>query len=263
MNKKELNSKDTELRKRLNIFLVFSMGALYALYRFVLVPLYSSYSNDIQYMNTVLPMIMQTLYQISEIIAISIGYAVTVYSVYRYGMNNTTPTFVIFSAVTVLQLFAGYLMSFSGEIGIIDMAVLFLPMALMLLQYFIVVLIASKTFERYGEMLKRKNNSARVLGENVSDSDVGVYPFKSVFDKTNPMIHVSFWGAVVVLVTSIVNILPSFVIYSIRYSYVFWNMLIERTVVSLLLCVICYFVTVYMLMLFFEKKIKRELYDEK
>lgn len=261
-----LNNKERILRRKLNTFFAVGMLLLYCIFCFVLVPLGNMFANDIEYMNTALPSVIEYIYDLVEIIAIALAYAVSIYSIYRYGMEKIEVPAIIFSAITLFKYISNVFMTWSdvglNSIDIWSDIISISPFLLELLQYFVVVHIASKILSNHRDIIAKKSKAEKKIG--IQPGGDGIYPFKSLFNLGNPMIKSAFWAGIIVAATKVaqrifydmfltimtgvpqLSEIPGMIIY---YS-------------SDILCgLACYFAVIWLLMLFLEKKLRRELYE--
>lgn len=261
-----MNKKELILRRKLNIFFAVSMTLLYCLYCFALVPLGNMYANDVQYMDTVLPTVIEYIYDLIEIVAIALAYSVSIYSIYRYGVGKIGIPAIIFLLVTLFKYLSNVLMTwFDNGFAIkvwSDIRSILVPMFFELLQYFVVLLIAYKILSKHIDFVDKKRKADKKLG--VQASGEGIYPFKSFVDLKNPMLRASFWAGVIVAATKVAQRIFYDILYTIMYGIPQLSeipgMIIYYS--SDILCgVACYFAVIWLLMLFWEKKIKRELYE--
>lgn len=241
---------------------------LYCLYCFVLVPLCNMYANDVQYMDTILPTVIEYIYDLVEIVAIALAYAVSIYSIYGYGVGRIAMPAVIFSAVTLFKYVVNVVMTWK-DIGFdvsdlwSDIRSILIPLFLELLQYFVVLLIANKVLSKHLDFMEEKRKAEQRLGRKVSGD--GVYPLKSLFDLKNPIIKIAFWSGVIVAITKVAQRILYDVIWSVMFGLPHPSeipgMIIYYSA-DILCGVACYFAVIWILMLFLEKKLKRELYEE-
>ena len=242
------------------------MALLYCLYCFALVPLGNMYANNIQYMDTVLPTVVEYIYDLVEIVAIALAYAVSIYSIYRYGVSRIGLPAIIFSLVTLFKYLANVLMTWINNGFDItvwsDIRSVLVPLFFELLQYFVVLLIAYRVISNHLEFVAQKQKAERKLGAmSVGD---GIYPFRSFIDLNNPVIKSAFWAGVIVATTKVAQRVFYDILYTIMYGIPQLSeipgMIIYYS--SDILCgVACYFAVIWLLMLLLEKKLKRELYE--
>ncbi len=243
------------------------MTLLYCLYCFALVPLGNMYANDVQYMNTVLPTVIEYIYDLVEIAAIALAYAVSIYSIYRYGVGRIGAPAVIFSSVTLFKYVVNVFMTWK-DVGFdasnlwSDIRSILVPMFFELLQYFVVLLIAYKILSAYLDMVDKKRKADKRLGAKPSGE--GIYPFRSFVDLKNPMIKGAFWAGVIVAATKVAQRILYDVLYTVMFGIPQLSEVPGMIIYyfSDILCgVACYFTVIWLLMLFLEKKLKRELYE--
>ena len=254
-------------RASLNLF--FGIGALifYCLYCFALIPLWRYCANDIQYMNTALPEVIEIIYDLVELAVISAAYAVSIYSVYNYGIGDTFITAGIFAAVTFFKYAINLVMSWIDAGFDVDVASdavsVLVPLCLELLQYFIVLLIANKIISRYKDSVKLRLAAAKRLGAQVEISKP--YPFATLVEFKNPLLKSALAAGICIAVSKV----GQRIVYDLFYSLMYGAprlaeipVMIVYYLSDVLTGVACYFIAVWLLMLFFETKFKRELYNE-
>lgn len=253
------------LRRKLNIFFAICMTALYSLYCFVLVPLSIMYSNDVVYKDTLLPTVTEIIYDAVEIIAISLGYAVSVYSIYRYGLSKTVPSMILFCVITLFKYVSNLLMDWRGGDFLVsrlasDIVVILIPLLLEILQYFIVIWITNKVIISHEEKMTARKRTAET-GESLNtDRDMGVYPFRGAIDKSNPLMRIALWAGLVIIITGLLQSIPYFYIVSSAYGFPIWSV-ISHVLTVTLEGILCYFTMLTLWILFFQYKNKRELYE--
>ncbi len=242
------------------------MMFLYCLYCFALVPLGNMYANDIQYMDTVLPTVIEYIYDLVEIVAIAIAYAVSIYSIYRYGVGKIGIPAMIFLLVTLSKYLINVFMTWLDngfEIRIwSDIRSILVPLFFELLQYFVVLLIAYKILSVHLELVEKKRKADKKLG--IKPSTDGIYPFKSFIDINNPMIKSAFWAGVIVAATKVAQRIFYDILYTIMYGVPQLSEIPGMIIYyssDILSGVACYFAVIWLLMLFLETKLKRELYE--
>jgi len=245
-----LNNVDVTKRRKLNIGLALGMLILYSLYCFVLVPLGISVSNNVMYSDTVLPNVIEIVYDIVEIMAMSLGYAVTAYSIYSFTTVRSWPSMIIFCGLTVFKYVSNLAMDWIGGSYVPnnvlhDVAVITAPLLLEILQYFVVVWIASRVISNF----HRGRGKGKAQYENI-------YPFKRMLDMSNPMMKISFYVAVVIAVTSVLQSIPYYVeLFSITGFIL--SMILSQLVASVIHAVICYFVMRALTVCTIRKDLKR------
>lgn len=201
--------------KKLNILLAVGMSVLYTLYCFVLVPLYRMLESDIRFSDTVLPIVAEVLFVIVELLAISVGYAVSIYIIYRFGKSERHLPALLFCGATLYKLAVNLLMSWMDEGFMIDSvtndvwAALIIPLVLELVQYFIVIRLAMSALgDRVG--------TAYMQGKG--DSDEGVFPFGKMLDIDNPMIRTAFYAAIVVFASKLLSRMVYDIVLTVAYG---------------------------------------------
>lgn len=257
-----MKKRDVNLRARLNVFLAVVMGLIYCLYCFALVPLSLRLSSDIVYSSSALVTVIEVIYDTAEIIAISLGYAVLIYSVFRYGLSDSIPTVIIFCAVTLFKYVANLCMDwinygFSTESLGKDILVILLPFLLEVLQFLAILLISHRVISGYREVYRRVQEVQTLPSED----DEGVYPFSGAVNRKNPLMRAALYSGIVVVITCILQSVPYYFMVSYIYGAFPFVSAISQIVGSVIEGVVCYFAVILFLMLFFEQRVKRRLYS--
>lgn len=254
-------------RKKLNIFFAVCVAVLYCIYCFALIPLWKMYANDVLYMDTVLPEIVEYAYDLVELAVIALAYAVSVYSVYSYGLGGTWISALIFGVGTLFKyavnLCATWLdIGFDADSLLSDISSVALPMLLELLQYFIVLLIAYRILSKYREHIKKREKAARARGEEPAAESL--YPFENLIDFKNPAVRCALYSGIVVAVSKVAQRIVYDIFYTLMYGLPDTSEIPVMTVYYLsdiIVGIAVYFAVVFLLILFFEKRLKRELYE--
>lgn len=248
-------------RGKIYRFAIVSFAVLYSLYCFVFAPLNVRFSNDVLYMYTALPVVMELLYNISEIIAISVGYAVVIYGIYRFGIKKIKGAFVIYITAAFLKYFANTVMSwiFSGvetNAVLSDILMILIYTLVESAQLAIVTFFAYRIIGNFGKKYDTAFAAAKKLHEPYPEKDSMVYPFSRLLDRKNPVLNSALAGGVVIAASKVLMR----VWYDVFYTII--NGLPSGAgEILLMLCyylfdvvsgVLCYFVITFMLMKFFD-----------
>lgn len=263
MKKSSLIASDSRARVKLNIGLALCMTLIYAIYCFVLVPLTISLSVNVMYSDTLLPTVLEIIYDAAELLAMCIGYAASIYAIYAFGVREAIPSMIIFCALTLFKYISNIVMDMAN--GNLDFEVLFseelwaliLPVVLELIQYFVVVIIAKKVISAHKKIISNRNKSLVALGREVPQGD-GIYPFSNgIFDKKNPMVRMTFWVSMVVLITSSVQAVPYFLILSYIQGFNILQVLSYLAEVCVRFA-LSYVAVIFILKLLLSKRNKRQ-----
>ena len=260
-----MDKKELKLRRKLNIFFAISMILLYCLYCFVLLPLDISFANNKVLQDTILPNLIEIIYDIVEIVAISIAYAVSAYSIYRYGISKTWPSMILFVCITLFKHLSNVAMDwmngyFYADRVLNDLLIVAQPLLFESLQYFLVIWISNKIITESKEGMSEARKLAKKLGKSEQSSDYGFYPFKSIFNIHNPMMKTAFWAGIVIIITSLLQSIPFFIeVFSIEGFAAMW--ILSYILTTVVHGAACYFVMILLFVLFFQAKFKRELYE--
>lgn len=256
-----MKNREVDLRKRLNIFLAVVMGLIYCLYCFVLVPLSLRLASDVVYSSSAVVTVIEVIYDIAEIIAISLGYAALIYSMFRYGLSDSIPTVIIFCCVTLFKYVANLCMdwvNYGFDIQSLgrDILVILLPFLLEVLQFLAIMLISHRVISRYREVYGRADGDSC----GTCKDDEGVYPFSGVVNRKNPLMRVSLYSGMVVIITCILQSVPYYFTVSYIYGEFPFVSVLSQILGSVIEGVVCYFAVILFLMMFFERRVKMRLY---
>lgn len=240
------------------------MALLYCLYCFVLVPLSIRFANDVVYADTALPTVIEIIYDTVEVLAISLSYAVLIYSVYRYGLSGSVASMIVFCVITLFKYFANLSMdwiNYGFDVSELagDLFVILLPFLLEILQYFAVVLISHKIISSYVTAKEKRNLQLIENGKEELSENFGVYPFSGVVNMKNPIMKVAFWSGVVIAVTSTLQSVPFYFMVTYLAGFPLFSVL-SQIITSAIEGVVCYFAVILLEMMFFEQRTKHDLY---
>lgn len=242
------------------------MLALCCLYCFVLVPLSLRFATDVVYASTALPTVIEMIYDTVEVIAISLAYAVVIYSIYRYTLSESTVTIVIFCLVTLFKYISNLAMDWINY-GIDtdelprDLLLILLPLLLEILQFMLVVWIANRVMVAHRAAVQKKLSLIPSEDRAAVDTDRVVYPFSGIVNMKNPIMRCAFFAGVVIIVTSVVQSVPYYFMVTFISGFPVLSV-ISQILTAAVEGVVCYLCIILLHMLFFEQKTKRTLYGE-
>ncbi len=187
-----ITQKKLLVSSRLSV--LFTLLILNTVFALALAPLYSRAVSDAGFGFDYLPDILDAAMLVVHLCSFFICYAITAYSIFTFSTEQTVPTILIFSGMTVykygLNLVAGWFIfdgipTTSAEINLSVMSVVSNTM-LELFQYAIAILIAysiiKKVLPAYQLRLKQKEK----LGEAATLRDCA-FPFTSLLSTKNPL----------------------------------------------------------------------------
>ena len=212
----DMNKKISAMHAGLNLkSLLFSSYAFWgmilfsAIYCFVMLPIYASVSNNIVYMRTAIPDLVSFFAKVVEVIAISIGYALAVYALYRCDKLAAKTVYLVYGGASLIKCAAaqitlwildGGIPAFNNGFFEQSLWLIALPWALEMVQFTIFFLIAKKICHRY-----RSENKSRIWGGVIMpESDEGVYPIGRLNNFKNPLLCGARAGGLVILISKVV-----------------------------------------------------------
>lgn len=241
--------------------------ALYSLYCFVLLPLSTKFNSNIVYADTLLPAIMEFIYTIVELLAVSFGYASIVYIVYRFGLAKCRKVFDIILIASLYKYVANTVVSwfdggfYSDEL-LTDILNMIIYTALDVLQALIVGFAAYKIIGKFDSGYTVAKKSAEKLDGKYPERDTKVYPFSGLFNFKNPLIKSALAGGILIATVKILMRLWYDIIYTFYHGlpssfsevlYIIFNYVFDCVSGAL-----CYFVIVFTVLKFFDLYLKQK-----
>ena len=245
------------------------VGAIYA---FVMLPIYSSVSNNVVFMKTAIPDLVNFFAKVIEIIGICIGYAMAAYATYRIGKKSAGKVYSVYCSAAFIKCFVSQLVLWvqSGGIpafnnGFFEEALwlVVLPFILEVIQFTMFYLIIR------GILIKRSDAACCGLEASYTEKDKGIYPVGKIFDFKNPVLRCSRAGGLVILISKVL-------LTTVDEIYITIETRPIKTLDEALTCILrylsdcvcgvmAYFVMVFVIILFFEmlyKQTKSEMAPE-
>ena len=212
-----MNNTATERKLLFNtrIFVLLFFLLLNSLFALVLAPLYSRAASDIAFGFDYLPDILDAVILVVHLISFFFGYAVTIYSLFRFSFKKTVPTVIIIAAMTVykygMNLIAGWFIydvipTSSAELNLSIMSVVS-NTALELLQYAVIICVSYAVIKRAMPAFELQKKQHEKLGNAEFEMRECVFPFSSVISKKNPLQKSALYSAVAVSCFKIVQLL--------------------------------------------------------
>lgn len=193
-------------------FCIVAICVLYALY-LITVPILLTTSSNVQYMNTLIPQLVNFLGKVLEVCGIAVIYALCTYSIYKNGRGAYGRAYVICGASAFVKCLLAqtvYWLSSGGipaiNNGLIEELIwlVILPAALEVLQFTVFFLIVKRRIESFSASYEIASAGAKIKGVEYPVKDKLVFPFKSTFDTKNPLIYSSVIGGVVIGVSKLI-----------------------------------------------------------
>ena len=170
----------------------------------ILSPIYTQISSDIVLMYTILPIIVDYLIIVFDIIYVSILFAViscSAYNTFKIEESKNTG-FLLACAVVFLKHVLNFTVSSIVD-NYIDVA-FDIPLTLILIlldviSLFIVKAVALKKCKKHFNHAKRMQKAAKYLENVVYDENAEIYPFGSLLNYKNPIIFPIFVGIIITI----------------------------------------------------------------
>ena len=211
---------ETRLLRNTRLTLIVSLAVTNALFSFVLAPMKSYMVADKTFGFDYLPDIIDASITLVQILGVIAGFAVTIYSIYRFSFKKALPAMAIYVIMTVYKfgsnLVAGWFL-FDGVPHSSDLGFHIIVVAanalLQLIPYFITLLLIKNVMARAWPIFTlQKKNYEKSTGEKFEKRDF-VFPFKGWHNKKNPLQHSSFIASMVLIGFAVlVNLIPDIII---------------------------------------------------
>ena len=249
----KLSQKDMNLHKKLCLLSALSFAVLYALYCFVISPLYAAVASDVVLGDTILNDLMYYLGRIAELLAISVSYGAMIYGIYRLSLSKVKALPLIFLVATLLKYTANMAVSWimsggASEEWIWDIINVFFYTFLEAIQLCIVLLVINSVIK------KQKQIDAVLAG---TGKEMAVYPFRGVYDKKNCLMKSALLAAIIVLISKIFGQVVSDLYYIIASGLPEQTSTVILMLVTylsnLIFCVVCYIAVIFTVMKVAEK----------
>lgn len=251
----------------------WGMVTVSALYAFIMLPIYASVSSNVVYMDTVIPDLVNFFAKVIEIIGICIGYAMAVYSTYRMGRCSAGRVYSVYCGAAFIKCFIAQIVMWVNDGGIPALNngffgellwLVLLPFALEVIQFTVFYLIAAGII---GKSRQRKSKIAADELDGICISeDEGVYPIGKILDFKNPVLRCARAGGLTILISKVL-------LTTVDEIYITIETRPIKTLDEALTCILrylsdcvcgvmAYFVTVFVLITFFDMLYKKKSQDK-
>lgn len=249
----KLSREDLILRKKLYFIMALVMGIAYTLCCFAISPLLVYIGNDIAFEGTVLPILLDYVGRLVEIVAISAAYAVLICGAFRLAPENFKLGIVVFAVATLYKYTANVTMDWiiNGSVPagwIWDVVNVLFYTALEMVQLLIVWAII-------------KHFAARII----SGGSVAWYPFDRFYDKNNPCLRAAFFSSLTVFLSKIfgrvINDIYSLIIWGLPQKGITWVIMAAEYVFEMIFGLLCYVVIIFTLTKLMDKLLLKSRED--
>lgn len=257
-----IKEKDRAVQKKVYVISVLSLAVLYAVFCFVIMPVYFALDGDYAFAGTVLPNIIAYVGQFTELCAVSVAYAVTVYCIYRFDAKNSVGSAVIFAIATLLKYTANMAVTWISEGGIPlewywDLTDVVYYTVLEMIPLVVIFVFSKKLIEGY--VFKRQ---AIAKAKNGICEVKEVYPFEKIYSRDNCLMNAALVCALAnagaKMVLNIFNDVVLMIIGGLPQSIDTVLMMLLNYASCLVFGALCYIIVVFALTRFIEKLGKRE-----
>lgn len=197
-----LNSK---LKKKLIILSAIWIFVFVTLYSCVIAPLFVFADNDILLMESALPIVLEWVYPIVDVISLALGYGFAAYAIYEFGFKGALPIIAVPAIGTLYKYAANLIISYvmSKESMGIDYvySIFYAIMELIFLAVF--VAIANKRISAHKEVTLIRAKGLKYLGQ--TDDSKPVLPFEKVISRKNPIQSSMFIISVIMAVIRVLQ----------------------------------------------------------
>lgn len=179
-----MSQNDQSIKRKLYLAAVIIFAVAYSLYCFVILPAYVDVQNNIAYDETITPDLLNYLGTIVSLLAVASFYAIVVYGLRKFCLSEAKGFILVFVLATLYKYSTNLLMEWGrdGKIPrewLIDIIFLVGYCVLEVIPFTAILLIVNSIMNRHREKVKLCEKWGKPIAE--------LYPFRSVFDKTNPL----------------------------------------------------------------------------
>jgi hypothetical protein len=184
----EKNLLKNKTQSRLIRLLIISSAVLYSLYCFILAPIYTYICSDIVFSVTIVPEILSFILDIVDIIAYAVCFSIIIYSVYRFDLKPSVRIIVTVCAALFLKYTANFIMTIvvDGALNLNDITSIVIYFVLDVIWLTAITLISNRIIAKHKKKRDVTNKAAVSISAKLDDS-YNVFPFKKLFDLSNPL----------------------------------------------------------------------------
>ena len=187
------SARDQKTKSLLKRFLGISVYAIVTLYVFLLAPLYVRLANDILYMSTLWPDLLNLLLSVADIAVFAIAYAVILFAIYRFPMRHVRGILLIYGGSILYRNLGNLLMTYlvdgipvKDEISF-DLFSVLAYIVLEALQCGLVVYISHKVISMMKKQEEIRIAAALKLSKKNYKPLVDSFPFDRLFSFKRPV----------------------------------------------------------------------------
>ena len=234
----KLTDKDRYTSSKPYTYSALCFAILYALYCFVISPLYIFLVNDIAFSEAVLPWIVELVGNVCELAAISVAYAVIAFCFYKFETIRSAPHILIFISATLLKYLTNTAVTWItyGCIPINwawDIVDVMFYTVLELIP-FVIVLIAVKG-------IMNKHRRSVINSDDANDSTS-----RRIYDKRDPLLRSCMVCAIITFIVKVAGLLINDVwgilFYGFPEGFVNILLMLLSYAINAIFGVVCYFV---------------------
>lgn len=195
----DLISDERKIKKSLTRFQILSALILFSIYCFILCPIFTYVCNDIIYLNTLLPYILELLIELVDLAAYAVIFAIIIYSVFRFSLRNSRRFIIIFCVSAILKYTAnlGVTYLFEKSIESSDISSIIIYFIFDAAIVLIMTLITNSIIKNfYQQASKNRAHSAKLSS---------VFPFERFFASDNPLQASALASGIVLGITKILS----------------------------------------------------------
>lgn len=232
-------------KKSKTLFTVFIFGA-YAVYSYILLPIYVYLCNDIIYLDTVLPNIVQVIYTLVELSVIVFSFAFIVYYGIKHSLKGAKYFIFSYSGAILFKYLSNYLIT-----SVMEGSISFTSLG------YVGVLILVEAFQL--GILVFCVRSIRNECSAALDAGRSCFPLKKLFDLGNPMQRSAFIGALIICVLKVITRIIYDITYGMPDSVLEVLVMVGYYSLDIAVGVMCYFAEIWILMGLNEKEADKSI----
>ncbi len=235
----------TVKKKTKALFTAFIFGA-YAVYSYILLPLYVYLCSDIMYVDTVLPNIVEAVYTLIELSVFVLSFAFIIYHGIKYSLKDAKYFILAYSGAILFKYLSNYLITSVMEGGLSLVSFKNVGILILIEAFQVGVLVFCVRTIR--------NECSAAL-----DAGRSCFPLQKLFDLGNPMQRAAFIGALIICVLKIITRIIYDITYGMPDSLLEVLVMVGYYSLDIVVGVMCYFAEIWILMGLNEKEADKRI----
>lgn len=234
------------IAKKLKLFFtVFVFGA-YAIYSYAMLPLYVYLCNDVIYVDTILPTLLETVYTILELSVFVTAFAYITYYTIKHSLKGARYFIFVYIGATLFKYMSNYAVTsiMEGGFSLLSLRNVGILILIELFQLGVLLFCLKTIRDECSEAL---------------DGGRSCFPFKKLFDLDNPMQRSAFFGALTICVLRVLTRIVYDITLGMPDSILEVLVMVGYYSLDIVVGVMCYFAEIWILMGLNEKDVGKDV----